>query len=145
VFPEAGISFSFTVRALMRGTAALSREAAVPVVPVATWGAQRISTAGDPQLPPDLTRGRVVDVAFGVPMHVAPDEDVTEATERLGHTMTALLEELQLLPRHRPRPGEYAEWYPAHLGGRAPTRAQAHTLEKLPASALPPTWGPTSS
>lgn len=142
-FPEAGISFSFTVRSLMRGVAALARETQVPVVPVAIWGAQRIYTAGDPPPRPDPTRGRVVDVALGRPMYVAPDADLTDATARLGHTLTAMLEGLQQLPRHRPRPGEYAEWYPAHLGGHAPTRAQARELERLPLNALSPTWGPT--
>lgn len=145
LFPEAGISFSFTVRALMRGAAALARETRVPIVPVAIWGAQRTFTVGDPPLPPDLTRGRVVDVWFGEPMPVSPDEDVTAGTARLGHRLTAMLEELQRLPHHRPRPGEYAEWYPAHLGGHAPTRDRARELEVLPLSASAPTWGPEVS
>jgi 1-acyl-sn-glycerol-3-phosphate acyltransferase len=144
-FPEAGISFSFTVRGLMRGAAALSRETRVPIVPVAIWGAQRIFTVGDPQLPPDLTRGRVVDVAFGEPLHIAADEDLASGTTRLGHRLTTMLERLQRLPHHRPRPGEYAEWYPAHLGGHAPTRQRAAALEALPLSALAPTWGPSGS
>ena len=142
VFPEAGISHSFTVRALMGGTAALARDTQVPIVPMAMWGAQRIATVGDPRPATDLSRGRVVDVAFGEQLRVAPHEDVTEGTARLGHRLTSLLEELQQLPRHRPRPGEYAEWYPAHLGGNAPTRARARELETLPASAFAPTWGP---
>ena len=45
-FPEAGISYSFAVRPLMRGSAALARETGVPVVPVALWGTQRIYTVG---------------------------------------------------------------------------------------------------
>jgi 1-acyl-sn-glycerol-3-phosphate acyltransferase len=142
-FPEAGISYSFTVRALMRGVAALSRETGVPVLPVAIWGSQRLYSVGDPQLRPDLTRGRIVDVTFGDPIHVAPGADVDEATRDLGRELTTMLETLQVLPHHRPRPGEYAEWHPAHLGGQAPTRARAGELERLPLSALAPTWGPT--
>ena len=38
VFPEAGISYSYAVRPLMRGVASLARETGVPVVPVAVWG-----------------------------------------------------------------------------------------------------------
>src|SRR5690349_13904154 len=58
IFPEAGISYSYTVRALMRGAAALAAETGVPVLPVAIWGSQRIHSVGVPQPPPDLTRGR---------------------------------------------------------------------------------------
>ncbi|MEP6813944.1 MAG: lysophospholipid acyltransferase family protein [Marmoricola sp.] len=144
VFPEAGISHSFTVRALMRGTAALARETQVPVLPMAMWGAQRIATVGDPPPRPDLKRGRVVDVAFGEPRYVGSGKDLTRATAELGHRMTAMLEELQQLPHHRPRPGEYAAWYPAHLGGHAPTRTRALELETLPLGVLPPTWGPVT-
>ena len=48
VFPEAGISYSFTVRALMRGVASLARETGAPVIPVAIWGTQRIYSVGRP-------------------------------------------------------------------------------------------------
>ncbi len=141
-FPEAGISHSFTVRALMRGTAALARETRVPVVPVALWGSQRIASVGDPHPRPDLTRGRIVDVSFGSPMHAAPDADLADWTHALGERLTTMLEELQRLPHHRPRPGEYAPWYPAHLGGHAPDRQRASELDRLPLRAQPPSWGP---
>ena len=41
-----------------------------------------------------------------------------------------------------PAPGEDAPWYPAHLGGHAPDRAEALGLDDVPRSAVPPTWGP---
>ena len=47
-FPEAGISYSYTVRSLMPGVAALSRETGVPIVPVVVWGSQRIASVGRP-------------------------------------------------------------------------------------------------
>ena len=53
-----------------------------------------------------------------------------------------MLEEIQQLPEHRPAPGEYAPWYPAHLGGNAPDRAEARGLDTVPRSAVAPTWGP---
>ena len=56
--------------------------------------------------------------------------------------MTGLLESLQRLPHHRPRPGEVAPWYPAHLGGQAPSRRQAVLLDKVPINAVLPSWGP---
>jgi 1-acyl-sn-glycerol-3-phosphate acyltransferase len=141
-FPEAGISYSFTVRPLMRGLVALARDTGAPVVPVAVWGTQRLFSVGDPHPPPDLTRRRRVDLAFGPALHVAADDDLTERTHDLGHELTDLLEGLQQLPHHRPRPGEVATWYPAHLGGHAPSRHRALGLDVVPFNAVTPSWGP---
>ena len=145
-FPEAGISYSYTVRPLMRGVAALARETGIPAVPVACWGGQRIWSVGRPvngkEPRPSLRRGRRVDVRFGPPMPVAAGEDLVAATQRLGAALTQGVEELQLLPEHRPAPGEHAPWYPAHLGGHAPDREEARQYDVLPRSAVQPTWGP---
>lgn len=146
VFPEAGISHAFTVRALMPGVIALARETGAPVVPVALWGAQRISTVGDPESPrPDLTRDRVVDVSVGRVLRVPGAGDLTAWTQHLGTVLTGQLEELQRLPRHRPRPGEHAAWYPAHLGGQAPSPARGVELGDIPSHAVTPTWGPATN
>ncbi len=141
-FPEAGISFSYTVRPLMRGLVALARETGAPLVPAAVWGTQRLFSVGDPHPPPDLTRRRRVDLAFGAPLHVAAGDDLTGRTHHLGHELTGLLEGLQGLAHHRPRPGEVATWYPAHLGGHAPTRHRARGLDEVPFNAVTPSWGP---
>ncbi len=146
VFPEAGISHAFTVRALMPGVAALAAETGACVVPVAMWGAQRISSVGNPTTPPpDLTRGRVVDVSVGRPFTVPPGAGVTVWTRYLGEVLTGMLEELQQLPHHRPRPGEVATWYPAHLGGAAADVAAGRALDEIPFSAVPPAWGPAGA
>ena len=133
----------------MRGVASLARETGAPVVPVAVWGSQRIYSVGrlvDGREPrPSFKRGRLVDVRFGPPMAVAAGEDLTSATIALGHRLTELLEGLQLLPEHRPAPGKDAPWYPAHLGGSAPDRAEAQLLDHVPRSAVSPTWGPPLS
>lgn len=146
IFPEAGISYSYTVRSLMPGVAALARETGAPVVPVAVWGSQRIWSVGrlvDGKHPrPDLTRGRLVDVRFGAALTVGPSDDLTEATVALGHRITELLEELQQLPEHQPTEGERAPWHPAHLGGGAPDRTEARRLDSFPRTAVSPTWGP---
>jgi 1-acyl-sn-glycerol-3-phosphate acyltransferase len=141
-FPEAGISYSYTVRPLMRGAAALARDTGAPLVPVAIWGSQRFFSVGDPEPPIDWTRRRRVDLAFGAPVYVGPGDDVTDRTHELGHRLTDLLEGLQQLPHHRPRPGEVATWYPAHLGGHAPTRQRARELDVVPFNAVIPSWGP---
>lgn len=146
-FPEAGISYSYTVRSLMRGVASLARETGAPVVPVAIWGSQRLWSVGVPdergkEPRPDLTRGRRIDVSFGEAVAIGADEDVTAWTRRLGALLTDQLEALQRLPHHVPQPDEVARWYPAHLGGHAPTRAEAAHLDVVPRSAVRPTWGP---
>lgn len=141
-FPEAGVSYSYTVRPLMRGLVALAAETGAPLVPVALWGSQRLLSVGDPRRPVDRTRGRRVDLAFGEPLRISSADDVTERTRALGHELTRLLEALQRLPHHRPLPGEGAPWHPAHLGGHAPDRRRARELDSVPAGALTPTWGP---
>ncbi|MGZ6746144.1 MAG: lysophospholipid acyltransferase family protein [Nocardioides sp.] len=146
VFPEAGISYSYAVRAMMPGAVALARETGIPVVPVAVWGTQRIASVGRPvggRSPrPDLRRGRTVDVRFGAPLAVGPGADLTTTTRELGARLTGMLEEVQRLPVHRPRPGERAAWYPAHLGGDAPDRQEALAYDEVPRTAVTPTWGP---
>ncbi|MFC6696243.1 lysophospholipid acyltransferase family protein [Nocardioides daphniae] len=149
-FPEAGISYSYTVRPLMRGTAALARETGAVVVPTALWGVQRIYSVGRPEggvlggkePPPDLTRGRRIDLHFGQPLTVGPGEDLTEWTTKLGVRLTDMLEGLQTLEHHRPSPGEHAPWYPQHLGGHAPCRSEAEAWDNTPRHAVPATWGP---
>jgi 1-acyl-sn-glycerol-3-phosphate acyltransferase len=146
-FPEAGISYSYAVRPLMPGVAALARETGAPVLPVATWGGQRIWSVGrrvggkEPR--PSLRRGRLVDVRFGAPLYAAPGDDVTAWTQDLGRHLTTLLEGLQRLPEHRPAPAEHARWYPHHLGGHAPDRHEALGLDVVPRSAVWPVWGPS--
>jgi 1-acyl-sn-glycerol-3-phosphate acyltransferase len=146
-FPEAGISYSYTVRSLMRGVASLARETGAPVVPVALWGSQRVWSVGVPdergrEPRPSLARGRRIDVDFGAPLTIGAGDDLTEWTRHLGEVLTAQLEGLQGLAHHLPDGGEHAPWHPAHLGGHAPTRAEAAHLDVVPRSAVSPTWGP---
>jgi 1-acyl-sn-glycerol-3-phosphate acyltransferase len=139
VFPEAGVSTSYTVRALMPGALALAAETGAPLLPVALWGPQRVATA---HLPVDLRRGRPVSVLVGTPYDVPRGTDPRAATRMLGTTLQAMLDELQSRPAHRPVPGEHAPWHPAHLGGHAPTPQEAARYERVPRSAVPPSWGP---
>jgi len=87
-------------------------------------------------------RHRPVDVAFGEPLSVPPGEDLVVATTRLRHALTELVEGLQRHSDHVPAVGEHAPWYPAHLGGHAPDRAEAVALDDVPRSAVPPSGGP---
>ena len=141
VFPEAGISTSYTVRALMPGAVALAAEAGAPLVPVALWGGQRLATA---HRPVEVRRGRPVSIRVGTPYDVPPGTDPREATRHLGQVLQTLLDDLQRRPEHRPGPGEPAPWHPAHLGGTAPTPEQARGVERTNhPHAVPPTWLPS--
>ena len=84
VFPEAGVSRSWTVRALMPGAVALARETGAPLLPVAVWGPQRLLTA---KQRPEVRRGRPVTLVVGRPLDVsaaAGVDDAVEGTRLLG-------------------------------------------------------------
>ena len=139
IFPEAGISTSYTVRGLMPGGVALARETGAPVLPLAIWGPQRILTAGRPV---DLTRGRPVSLQVGAPLSVGPGDEIGPRVSQLGDTLQRMLDGLQSRPEHRPRAGEVAAWHPAHLGGQAPRPEDARLAESVPVSSVSPTWMP---
>jgi 1-acyl-sn-glycerol-3-phosphate acyltransferase len=133
VFPEAGISQAYDVRELMPGAVALAAETGAPLLPIAIWGPQRIASA---RRPVDLHRGRPVSIRVDAPITLERSTDVVAGTVDLGVRLQALLHRLQALPEHQPTPGEPAPWHPAHLGGSAPTRAEAAPRESSPLSAI---------
>jgi 1-acyl-sn-glycerol-3-phosphate acyltransferase len=142
IFPEAGISTSYTVRGLMPGAVALARETGAPVLPMAIWGPQRILTA---HRPVDLTRGRPISLRVGAPLHVGPDDALGPRVSQLGDALQRMLDGLQTRPEHRPRAGEVAPWHPAHLGGQAPRPEDARLAESVPVSSVSPTWIPRAA
>ncbi|MGA9749057.1 MAG: lysophospholipid acyltransferase family protein [Nocardioides sp.] len=140
VFPEGGVSTSFTVRALLPGAVALAQETGAPLLPLAIWGPQRIATALHR---PDLRRNRPVSIRVGTPYTVPTAADRTEEVRRLGSTLQGLVDGLQRRPVHRPRAGEQPWWHPAHLGGGAPTPDRARELERsVHPRAVEPIWLP---
>ncbi len=121
VFPEAGVSASFTVRELKTGAVRLAAEAGVPVIPVAVWGGHRLLTKG--HRVGFLERfGVPVSFAFGAPITVGADEDARVATGRLRERLQELVDRLQ---REYPVDGTGAWWQPRSLGGTAPTPEEA--------------------
>lgn len=129
VFPEAGVSASFTVRDLKTGAARLAAEAGVPLIPVAVWGGQRLMTKGHTvrmQERFDIP----VTFAIGAPLSVAGDPRVATATLRLS--LEALVADLQA---DYPVDGTGQWWQPQDLGGRAMSREDAAALEAERAAA----------
>jgi 1-acyl-sn-glycerol-3-phosphate acyltransferase len=121
VFPEAGVSASFTVRDLKTGAVRLAAEAGVPVIPVAVWGGQRLLTKRH-KVRFFERFGVPVTFAFGAPIVVGADEDPRTATEHLRERLQGLVDRLQ---REYPVDGTGAWWQPKSLGGAAPTPEEA--------------------
>jgi 1-acyl-sn-glycerol-3-phosphate acyltransferase len=124
VFPEATISRSFQLKEFRSGAARMAAEAAVPIIPMVTWGGHRIMTKGRPR---DLTRGRTIAITVGEPF--APAEDVQTTTNELRRRMQALLEQTQDAYPDRPVNDDDRWWLPAQLGGTAPTYDDAERMD----------------
>ena len=138
VFPEAGVSRSYTVRALAPGAAALAAGTGAPLVPVVLWGGQRLWTA---KTRPSLRRGVPVSVVAGPALPVG---EALATTRLLGGRLQAMLDDVQTEPRHAPRPGAAAPWHPAHLGGTALSVTEAAAVQDVPRHAVVPTWSPST-
>lgn len=139
VFPEAGVSKSYTVRPMMPGAAALARDTGAPLVPLAVWGGQRIYTAKPASTGHmlQLRRGRAITIVVGAPEYVDQRADLVAETQALGARMQVLLDRAQRTHPDQPPPGKSAPWHPAHLGGSAPTPEQARAFEDIPRHAIP--------
>lgn len=125
VFPEATISRSFTVKELKSGSVRMAAEAGVPIVPMAVWGTQRLWTKGRPK---NLTQRHVpVSIMAGEAFHPEAG-DVDRVTADLRVRMQHLLDKVQA--GYPDAPGEDTWWLPAHLGGTAPTPAEAAALDQ---------------
>ena len=122
VYPEATISRSFELKEFKSGAARMARDAAVPIVPMIVWGAQRMWTKDHPR---NMGRKKIpITVAVGTPLHAAGTIDETSAAMR--EAMTSLLHKAQEDYLHP----EGAYWVPRRLGGSAPTIDEAKALEE---------------
>ena len=129
VFPEGGVNASFTVRELKTGAVRMARAANVPIIPVAVWGGHRLMTKNHRS----RLRERVgvpVSIRFGQPFSTDAadrvDDDASAATLRLHDTLQTLVDAVQ---SEYAVPGGGQWWQPAHLGGTAPTPAEAAVVE----------------
>jgi len=117
VAPEGRISSDLEVGPLHTGAVRIARAAQVPLVPSVSFGSHRISTTGRP-FSWGGSRGVPIVVRFGAPLHVGPDDDVTEATARLRAQLRRLLDAAEHTYPDGMPPG--AAWVPDRLGGGAP-------------------------
>jgi 1-acyl-sn-glycerol-3-phosphate acyltransferase len=126
IFPEATISRSFQVKELKSGANRLAASAGVPLIPVALWGTQRLWTKGRPK---SLTKRHVpVTILIGEPLHPTPRDKHEAVNAELHKRMQALLDRAQ--QEYPDKPADDEQWWqPAHLGGTAPTLAEAAELD----------------
>jgi 1-acyl-sn-glycerol-3-phosphate acyltransferase len=135
VFPEATISRSFMIKDLKNGAARMAQEAAVPLLPVAIWGTQRLWTKGRPRT---LTRRHTpITILVGEPMDPAKYPDATVLTAELRSRLATLVDRVQREYPEQPAGPEDAWWQPAHLGGTAPTPEEAAALDRSGRRATP--------
>lgn len=126
VFPEATISRSFTVKELKTGAARMAYAAKVPLIPMAIWGTQRLWTKGHPRT---LTRRHLpITILIGEPVPTQRDQEATSL--ELHASLAALLDRAQRDYPDVPAGPDDAWWQPAHLGGTAPTPAEAAALDE---------------
>ncbi|GAB3947160.1 lysophospholipid acyltransferase family protein [Corynebacterium tapiri] len=126
IFPEATISRSFELKDFKTGAVRIATEAGVPLIPLVTWGGQRVWTKGGklalrPRVPVHIQVGEPVDTS-GTP---------EEATQRLKDAMQELLVKARSAyeDEHGPFPGQ-EPWRPAALGGGAPTLEEANEMDR---------------
>lgn len=122
MFPESTISRSFVPREGKTGAARMAIRAGAPLIPGAVWGSQRILTKDRPR---NYERDIAITVDFGAPIPHQPEADPAEVTERLMASICALVEKAQAAYPQKPAGPHDAWWLPAHLGGGAPTIAEA--------------------
>jgi 1-acyl-sn-glycerol-3-phosphate acyltransferase len=125
VFPESTISRSFQLREIKSGAARMAIEAGVPVLPVVTWGGQRVWTAGRR---PVWHRGVPVTLHVGEAIPVTGTTTAAELTESIRQALVELTEQVQRA-YPAPPPGESDWWQPAYLGGSAPEPERAREIE----------------
>ena len=126
VFPEATMSRSFELKEFKPGAVKMAQVAAVPVLPVTIWGAQRVWTKNLPKHMRPASR-IPVSITVGEPLEIARREDVAAATARLKAAMQAQLDAQQAA--YPTLHGEDLRYLPARLGGLAPTPQEAHAAD----------------
>ncbi|MCA1217308.1 lysophospholipid acyltransferase family protein [Streptomyces sp. 8L] len=123
IFPESTISPSFTLKSFKTGAVRLAQEAGVPLIPMGLWGSQRLWTKGRPR---NFRRSHIpVTVRVGERLDAPAGQYAGPITRRLRERVQEMLEAAQRAYPGRPKDPSDSWWLPAHLGGTAPTAAEA--------------------
>ena len=125
VYPEGTISTSFVPVTLRTGAAQLAMLSGAPLIPVAVYGPQRITTKGRPHR---LARGTVLAAFVGTPLAIDAGPDAATVTELLAKRLRGMVDALAAAYPHQPLDPSDAWWVPRHLGGTAPSIDEAEVL-----------------
>jgi 1-acyl-sn-glycerol-3-phosphate acyltransferase len=127
VFPEATISRSFTLKEFKSGAVRMAAAAGVPIIPMALWGTQRMWTKGRPRT---LTKRHLpISIAIGESLTPGRRDNADLVLADLRERMETLLDRVQRDYPDQPAGPDDTWWQPAHLGGTAPTLAEAAALD----------------
>lgn len=126
LFPEATISRSFLLKDFKTGASRLAMRAGVPLVPMVTWGGQRMFTKDHPR---SLRRGRTISIAVGEPLRPTRSDNAEEVTAEMRRRMAVLLEQVQRGYPDVPDGPDDRWWLPRTLGGTAPTGEEAAAMD----------------
>lgn len=126
IFPEATLSRSFELKDFKTGAVRIADQAGVPLIPMVTWGGQRVWTK---DLKKNLGRSKLpIVIKVGSP--VDPSGDPVEATSRLRAAMADLLGQARAEYDAAFGPfGSGLAWRPRSQGGSAPTLEQAAEID----------------
>ncbi len=106
VFPEGTISLDLDPMAGKSGAARLAKASGVPITPVGLWGTHRILFKGRK---PNWRWGVAQTAVVGPPVHVGPDDNVREATDRIMASICECVARAREMYPDRPRSGD--EWW----------------------------------
>lgn len=130
VFPEATINRSFLIKDLKSGAVRMAAEAEVPLIPMVTFGGQRIWTKGRK---PSLTWGVPIAITVGEPMYPKVSDDPEVLTAELRTQLEQLLTET--IKRYPTSPTDTDLWWlPQQFGGTAPTPAEVRDTDAADAT-----------
>jgi 1-acyl-sn-glycerol-3-phosphate acyltransferase len=126
VFPEATMSRSMELKDFKTGAARMAAATGTPLVPVIVFGTARLLSYGQKH----LSRRVAISIRVGEPLRPGKRDDPDAVTAQLHDRMAALLDEVLAEYPQQPRDGSKAWWWPARLGGAAPTLHEAETIER---------------
>ncbi len=124
VFPEGTMSRSFELLPFKSGAVRMAGMAQVPIIPMITFGGQRVLGYGHR----DLSRGKTIAITIGEPILVDKRADAHLETDRLRAVMSQLLDET--IARYPQPAGEDLWFIPSRLGGTAMTAEQARNARR---------------
>lgn len=124
VFPEGTMSRSFDLLPFKSGAVRMAAMAQAPIIPMITFGGQRILGYEHR----DLSRGKTIAITIGDPIHIERRGDAHAQTDDLRAVMTRLLDET--VARYPKPAGQDLWWVPARLGGTAPTPEQVRAQRR---------------